>query len=149
MPETEGQMEEVKGVVEEPKREIFTRDDMKAVKVQSVLIPLWNGKYAWAHEPTVKQKAGWTMTAARTDGRMDIGRFQLEAFVDIIKDGPGADAQPIFDRLKDWGWLEKQSAAVIENAVQAAHALGIPNEQALDTMRDFFGETLKELKSES
>jgi len=148
---TEGteNMEEIKEVAEEPKWEIFTREDIKAVKVQSVLVPLWNGKYAWAHEPTMKQKADWTMAAARGDGRLDFGKFNLEAFVDIIRDGPGVEAEPIFDRLKDWGWLEKQSAAVIENAVQAAHALGVPNEKALEAMRDFFGETLKELKSES
>jgi len=121
---------------------------MGQVRRQAVLVPLWNGKYAYAHEPTVADKTAWA-ARAQGSGTWNQTIWLLEAFIGAMKDGPEETAQAIFSRESDWRWLEGQSAGVIENAVQAAAALGVPNQVAFDRMKDFFGPILKELRSES
>ena len=143
--EEQAGVEEVAAVA--PAVEVFKREDMGQVRRKSVPVPLWNGKYAYGHEPTLTERTAWAAAAER-GGVWNQTIWIIEAFLTVIKDGPEETARPIFER-SDWRWLESQSAGVIENAVQAAVALGVPDQKAFETMKAFFGQTPGGSKSAS
>jgi len=143
--EEQAGVEEVAAVA--PAVEVFKREDMGQVRRKSVPVPLWNGKYAYAHEPTLIARTAWGAAAQRGEV-WNQTIWLIEAFLGIVKDGPDETAQPIFNRA-DWRWLESQSAGVIENAVQAAVALGVPDQAAFEAMKAFFGQTPGGSKSAS
>jgi len=126
-------------VVERP---LFCAGDLKGIRLRREWVEFADGKWVCCWEPTGAQMAGAARVSINSAAQWDQSKFELELMVDCVRDGEGDNAQPVFNRARDWKELETLPNAIQKRVANLITKLGgaqtVDGEKAL---RDFFGKT--------
>lgn len=106
--------------VEQAVRTVFRAEDIptltNTVGKRWVRIPEWGDREVCVWGTRLGDRARIESDAAQAENRPAQAaiRRQIAAVIECSRDGDGPDAKLLFERKRDWGWLEQQPASALD-----------------------------------
>ena len=137
--------------VTEAVRKVFSVDDIpvltNTVGKRWVRIPEWGDSEVCVWGTRLTDRARIESDAAQAGDKPTQAaiRRQIAAVIECTRDGDGPDAARIFERARDWGWLERQPASALDAIYAAVRDLDASG-ATTQAVEDLFG--LPEIRTE-